>query len=342
MAKYCKNCGAELHIGDKFCRQCGTDNSVETTSAFSAAQSVSAISDTENVNVRTKRAKQSHVRHSLFGFRFGKTWKKVIAIVWYVVSIFALITSLSTEPSFSCSERGLMFYRAYLTAFCAPLILVPLVCSDFKIYRKLPGKYLGNISRSVIAIIICFVLSFVFFNNLSPEYKTANDAYKAQQNAAESVQSEQATTESDTGEEADDSAEAEQSASETENPISELAEALIANDYTEEEARAFCDVVVNCGLTKYVSGSTIEAYNNGALTSVRIRKESSWGVLQINATAENHEVFYVDWNRKRYGLTKDHGDTVIMYDTDNVDGGYKNYYDEESDAFMAWELRPNA
>lgn len=386
MAKVCKKCGAELHEGDTFCRQCGTDNSEKAVAAPVPVQQASApvviesnVTDSirEHINQakqnRSQNQNQNQKTHPLFGFRSGKTWKKIIAVVWYVVSAMFLIAAFAAEPQFECSTSDLILFKASCVVLLAPTILVPLLCSDFSIYQKLPGKNINKAIKSIILVIICFLLLSLIICSFSPEYKAASDAHQAQQEEVkkqeqakqeqvkqsaekseaspdlkapetteEAESTESAPSESVEEEQASAVSDVEQVASEMSNPIPELAEALVSEGYTEEEAQAFCDVVVNCGLTKYVNGSTIEASNNGALTSVRIRKESSVGVLQINATAENHEVFYVEWNQKRYGLTKDHGDTVIMYDTDNVDDGYKNYYDEESDAFMAWELRPGA
>lgn len=108
--------------------------------------------------------------------------------------------------------------------------------------------------------------------------------------------------------------------------------------YTQDEAQAFFDVIQACGLDESVEKDTIDVVENGGMTIVRIKGDA--GLTQINATAEDHVLFYVEWTRS--GLSsKDHV-SVVMYDMDTVEGGFKNYYDKKTNAFMAWALRPGA
>ena len=117
-----------------------------------------------------------------------------------------------------------------------------------------------------------------------------------------------------------------------------LIASLVDAGYSEEEAQAFYDVIDCCGLSKRADGSEIEVFENGDMTTVRMKY--GHGVNQINATAENHVVFYVQWTCA--GLSSKDNQSIVMYDTDNVDGGFRAFYDKGQNAFVPWDQRPEA
>ena len=106
--------------------------------------------------------------------------------------------------------------------------------------------------------------------------------------------------------------------------------------YSEEEAQAFYNVVDSCGLSERTEESEIDVFENGDMTTVRMKY--GHGVNQINATAENHIVFFVQWTCA--GFSSKDNQSIIMYDTDNVEGGFRAYYDKEENAFVPWSERP--
>ncbi len=312
------------------------------------------------------------VKSGLLGYRSRSIWKMWFASLWYGLCVLVLLAGLFSAPQFECSQEDLTRYWVSTIFPILPFVLVPVLLSSFKIYEKLPGKNNGRLLRvcvAVLATIVLFGNASEASDNFSQEYKDNKAAYEAaakeekaaanadkvaqeeaekakvdEVKAAERAKAEEKKkAEEEEAAAAKEAEEAEKAAEEPEKAQAPavstqnsahsshaLVKALVSKGYTRDEAEEFYDVVAECGLANSVANSNVTVVENGSLTTVKM--SYSAGLCQVNATAEDHVVFYIEWTRA--GLTQKSYDSVVMYDADA--GGYKNYYSESENKFTAW------
>jgi hypothetical protein len=118
----------------------------------------------------------------IFGFRSGKAYKMVPAILYYVLIIYVLVGSVVGELmnyKFEKIDYILMLnkYIFFGILFLSPLIFL----SDFKYRDKLPFFKKHNTGSSLIGIILvwmfCYLMAQVNIMCMSPTWVKARDAY---------------------------------------------------------------------------------------------------------------------------------------------------------------------
>jgi hypothetical protein len=279
---------------------------------------------------------QTEASGKLLGFRSGVLWKKIIAVLWFaffMLIIFAYLVMYLIIPNSLTSIEAAGAVITYL-----PAIVIPLIFSDFSLWRKLPGKNYKVVARIVLSLL---VLSLCGNSIAAKSFKEAvNDnqhtSVVSESSSSTTTKKHATTTEDEDDDSAlnetepndsstEDSAQSSAAATTTVQPGSRLIHTLENNGFSEAEATAFYEIVNNCGLGTKADASSIQVIQNGTLTNVRMKTTSSALLL---AVTENHIITYLSWNLNN---------EVPMYDS--TAGGYQNYYNADTNAIVAWALK---
>lgn len=160
----CNKCGAEVNEKDKFCPNCGSKVIVET-----------GIADQE---------KQKNILSYIPGFRTGKTWKKIVAIIGYLCMAFLFWAILQGEDD----KIGNFFALASVTIF--PFVILTNVGGirdKLPLFRKhkVVTNILGTIATLFVSLVLLTVSVGVFMDTGSKEVENADLAAYEQEDSKE-------------------------------------------------------------------------------------------------------------------------------------------------------------
>ena len=158
----CRKCGNEISEKDKFCPNCGNK----------------VLTKTEPAVLK----EQKNILKYLPGFRTGKIWKKIVAIIGYLCMAFFFWAILSGEDN----KIGNFIAGATITIF--PFVIltnVGGVRDKLPLFRK--HKIVTNILGTVITVFISLILFTIavglFWNTTSDNAKTVNEVAYKQENS---------------------------------------------------------------------------------------------------------------------------------------------------------------
>lgn len=136
---------------------------------------------------KTKKKKYRDGSVKVFGFRSGKSWKMIPAILYYLFAAIVIVLSVGgefTNYKFEGFDYILIILKyIFITIFLySPVIFL----SDFEYTKKIPLFKKKTVSASIIGMLI--VLTFCYFMvqvNIyccSPKYKASVKKYTIEQN----------------------------------------------------------------------------------------------------------------------------------------------------------------
>lgn len=151
---YCNQCGFENSDTSKFCSNCGS--SLETQVCESE----------DNQIMRNNPAEKS----KLFGFRSGKIWKKILAVMYFIGAILLLIAVFTTNDDCDFTAKDKILTKiSYFFVFIA-YVLPYIWLSDL---LPLKVKLMKNKKKGLVVLIaVLLAVIPLFVSGVSNEFKS--------------------------------------------------------------------------------------------------------------------------------------------------------------------------
>lgn len=120
---------------------------------------------------------------TLLGFRSGVPWKKIVAVLYYLLCFVILITGIISEPIIPADAWDMVVYKISVVVIFLWLLSPALFLSNTPLRSKLPLFKLRTKLHSLLGMMIVFLVFSYLFAMVeswhSPEYKSALDTYHA-------------------------------------------------------------------------------------------------------------------------------------------------------------------
>lgn len=120
----------------------------------------------------------------LLGFRSGKPWKMIVAVVYYVFCLVVLVTGMVTKPLVQAGAWDAVVFKLSVVVIFVWMLSPAVFLSETPLRRKLPLFKQRQPLKSVLGMMVVFLLCTYIFAMVeswhTPEYKTTLDTYNAQ------------------------------------------------------------------------------------------------------------------------------------------------------------------
>ncbi|MBC5581399.1 hypothetical protein H8S23_07735 [Anaerofilum sp. BX8] len=117
----------------------------------------------------------------LLGFRSNTPWKKIVAVLYYLICLAVFAVGLVTPLPIEAGLWDVFVYKVSVTVIFLWMISPAIFLSETPLRRRLPLFRQRIGSKSLIGMMIVFILFTYLFAMTeswhSPEYKAAYEAY---------------------------------------------------------------------------------------------------------------------------------------------------------------------
>ncbi|MGN0535725.1 MAG: zinc-ribbon domain-containing protein [Eubacterium sp.] len=289
---YCKHCGKELPENAKFCSECG---SIVDEQEYNQEIELNHLFESNDV-----QETEPSETHKLFGFRSGKLWKKIVAIMYlaFVVIFFISALFVSDECDYTSTDRILtkISYLFIVVGFLLPYLWASDIC---KLRMKLTkGKKIIAILVAWILFVVPMVSAIALDSAKSEEYKVACEQKAEIQKEADN-NSKIVTSDSKNGDK-DKSVTTTQKKTSTKKESTTQSQVMTMQKQFENiglsaaEAKEYEQIFNKLGLKQI---SNIEpGVGDGSVNGLQAYrcKLYDYTSLQINFTVENRKLCYVE------------------------------------------------
>lgn len=97
-------------------------------------------------------------RKKLLGFRTNKLWKKIIAIIYYILCLFLLIIAMNDVPKIRVSIYDMVIHKSSKILVALSFFIPVLFISDFNIKEKIPLFKIKKWWSDILGFVIVFFL----------------------------------------------------------------------------------------------------------------------------------------------------------------------------------------
>lgn len=182
---YCKNCGHNLEETNKFCTSCGFKVSIDDISVQNKA--------CEQYGEMVSKDKKT--KNKLFGFRSGKWYKKLIAIIYLIFMFMLFFPAVFSADSLVISTHDKIISKISDLTLWITMILPYLIMSNiFGLRTKIPlyksKKKFPKIIAFVLTVFIMLIVSINIDNLHTQDYKERKEVENELRQQEEAEQAE--------------------------------------------------------------------------------------------------------------------------------------------------------
>ncbi len=127
----------------------------------------------------TKFKKEKLVK--LLGFRSGVPYKKILAVLYYLFCLLALVGAVVTPPFIEAGVRDQIVWKISLLVIVVGLLTPAIFLSDTKLKKNLPFLNQDSFMGTIVGMGLVFIIFTIIFSMVSswhtPDYKERFDEY---------------------------------------------------------------------------------------------------------------------------------------------------------------------